>query len=367
MIPPSLTASMYGFGSDLEYIILTHYLVVLLDENAVEFTEEEVEEEEDDDEPLFIPFPGFTRTIEPLPYRGSDPEWETYVKVSRNEALLISMRARLADMACATVARHPVLCARFGKDVKVARYWLTIQYPFRPPPTLSIGGGNGITWAEQPVDPVAVSWTRQALWPSAVTLSLWSFTNALLRQNVTAIANFFGYESQTDPISNMQQAIEKINRQITRQPGKPSPALPAPPSQDRTGEGSSGSSLPPVDKQSTGSTTTPETLGRGASMGDAVPTVPSAKDMYMIRTAQEHTSGPWDKFKQSLAKKWRAPMSYPPRGSIRVSGLVEIDSPHYALMVDCVGWWDPQTEKYDLRTLTLQLRGVRPKKQSPLR
>ncbi|KAI0108948.1 hypothetical protein GGR51DRAFT_513692 [Nemania sp. FL0031] len=366
------------------YQITTRYAEALLDEFDMQLTDaerralekehqsQEYDDDEEGEEGIFIPFPGFTKTIEPLPFRGSDPEWQTYVKVSRDEALLVSMRASLADLACGAVSRHPVLRSRLGNDVHVSKYWLNIQYPFRPPPTfvrkgLAIGGGNGIAWTEQPVDSAAVFWTRQALWPSALTLSLWSFTTALARQNVAALAQFFGYESQTDPLSNMQQAIEKLNRQITRQPGKPSPALPPPPSQNRTGEGPTGSPLPPIDKQSTGSTTTPETLGTGAGMGGAIPPVPSAKDMYAIRTTKEHTSGPWDKFKQSLARTWRRPAAYPPRGSIRVSGLVEIDSPHSALIVDCLAWWDPQTERYDPRTLSLQLRGIRPKKQSPLR
>lgn len=38
-------------------------------------------------EPLFIPFPGTTREVKPRPYRGSDPEWQEFVKFSKDPEL----------------------------------------------------------------------------------------------------------------------------------------------------------------------------------------------------------------------------------------------------------------------------------------
>ncbi|TRX94917.1 hypothetical protein FHL15_004002 [Xylaria flabelliformis] len=351
---------------------LTRVLIALVDEEDLEITEEERQElEEAAEEPFFIPFPGFTKMVEPLPYRGSDPEWQAFVKVSKDVALLGAIRDGLAETARRAVARHPVIRRQWGDDASISKYWLDVQYPLRPPPTfvrqgLSFGGGDGIAWAKQPVDSVAVFWTRQALWPSALSVSLWSFTSALMTQNAMTIAKFFGYESQTDPLATMQQTIEKIHQQLKKQPGKPSAVTPPLPSQGRTGDGSTTSRLPPVERAA-GSTRTPEAMGTGAGTDNALPTAPKAKDMYMIRTAQEHTSGPWDAFNKSLAKKWRAPPAYPPRGSIRVSGLVEIITRRAIMTVDCVAWWDPQTKKYDRSTLSLSLRSIRPKIQSPLR
>ncbi|KAI0190948.1 hypothetical protein EV127DRAFT_511407 [Xylaria flabelliformis] len=352
---------------------LMRVLIASIDEEDLELTEEERQElEEAAEEPFFIPFPGFTQMVEPLPYRGSDPEWQAYIKVSKDMALLDSIRDGLAEMARRAIANHPVIKRQWGDDVNISKYWLDVQYPLKPPPTfvrqgLSFGGGDGITWAKQPVDSVAVFWTRQALWPSALSVSLWSFTSALMTQNAMTIAKFFGYESQTDPLATMQQTIEKIHQQLKKQPGKPSVVSPPLPPQGRTGDGSTTSPLPPVDERAAGSTRTPEAMGTGAGVNNALPTAPKAKDMYMIRTAQEHTSGAWDAFIKSLMKKWRAPPAYPPRGSIRVSGLVEINTRRAIMTVDCVAWWDPQTKKYDRSTVSLSLRSIRPKIQSPLR
>ncbi|KAI0446412.1 hypothetical protein F4803DRAFT_503452 [Xylaria telfairii] len=371
---PSISKFLaWGVMIYVSHEILLRGLETLLDEVESDMTDEERRELEEEAElPFFIPFPGFTQMVEPLPYRGSDPEWQAYVKVSRDGQLLLSIRSSLAETACRAVAKHPVLTSRWGKDPGISKYWLDVLYPLKPPPTfvrqgLSLGGGDGITWTKQPVDSAAVFWTRQALWPSAVSLSAWSFVSALVTQNAMNFAKFLGYETQRDPATSMQQAIDRLQQQIKKQPGKSTTVPPPLPSQGRAGDGSTASPLPPVDERAAGSTRTPETMGTGAGVDNALPTVPKAKDMYVIRTAREHTSGPWNNFVNSLAKKWRAPPAYPPRGSLRVSGLVEIETSRALLVVDCVGWWDPQTKKFDPKTLSLSLRAVRPKVQSPLR
>ncbi|KAJ3563182.1 hypothetical protein NPX13_g8290 [Xylaria arbuscula] len=336
------------------YEVVTRALVNLVEEADIEeINEEERKElEEEAAEPIFIPFPGFTQTVEPVPYRSTDPEWRAYIKVSRNQALLSSMRASLAEMARRAIVNDRRLTSACGKNATVSKFWLDVQYPLKPPPTfvrqgLSFGAGNGIAWTSQPVNSTAVFWTRQALWPSALTHSLWSFTNALVLQNATTIAKFLGFQSQTDSIANMQQTMERLQQQLGRQPGKPSAGSPPLPPQGRTSEESAASPLSSMDK----TTSRVHNNARNSRHG---------------RWSQEHTSGPWDKFKKRFAQKWRRPPAYPPRGSIRVSGLVEVVTQRALLTVDCIAWWDPQTETYDPRTVYLGLRTIRPKVQAPL-
>ncbi|KAI8955510.1 hypothetical protein F4801DRAFT_586670 [Xylaria longipes] len=351
----------------------TRALIALVDEEDLEITEQERQElDERAAKPYFIPFPGFTQMIEPLPYRGGDPEWKAYVKVSRDRELLASVRGSVAEMARHAITRDPVLTKKWGKDATISKHWLDIQYPLMSPPTfvrqgLSFGGGDGIAWAKRPVNSTAVFWTRQALWPSAVSISVWSFTSALVKQNFMMVKKFFGYETQADSVLTTQQAMERVQRGLKNQLGKSSAFRPPPPSQGQTGDRSTTSPFPPVDERAAGTTRTPETMSTGPSADNTPETVPKAKDMSMIRTTQEHTNGPWASFWQSLAKRWRAPRDYPPSGSIRVSGLVEVETSRAIMTVDCVAWWDPQTKKFDQRTLFLSLRAVRPKVQSPLR
>ncbi|KAI1191763.1 hypothetical protein F5B17DRAFT_380845 [Nemania serpens] len=356
------------------YIIMRNILVWVDEEEMTEAERQEIEDEEAATITIriegFIPLPGTTRMVPSLPYRSSDPEWREFLKISRDQALGLSIRTSLAELACRAVSRHSLLASRWGKDAAVSKYWLDIYYPFRPPPTfvrkgLSISG-DGIRVEEQPVDSAIVSRTRHALWPSALASALWSFTSALMTQNVAAISKFFGHEIQPPPSTNVYLAMEKFQQQLKKQSGRPSSAAVSPSSQDRADEGSTTGPLPPPDKIPAGSTTTPETMGTGAGV-DPAPAAPSVKDMPIVRMAQEHTSGPWDKFKKSFVQKWQRPPAQPPRGSIRVSGLVEITTTDAIIMVDCMGWWDPKTRKYDPYTTSLQLRAIRPKIQSAFR
>lgn len=55
------------------------------DKNLDETMKKELEEEEL--EPFFIPFPGTIRQKTPRPYRGSDPEWQEFIKFSKDPSL----------------------------------------------------------------------------------------------------------------------------------------------------------------------------------------------------------------------------------------------------------------------------------------
>ena len=71
--------------------------------------EQELEEEQ---KPLFIPFPGTTKKIAPQPYRGSDPEWQEFIKFSKDQELAQSVREELASFVRNLAERHPMLIAR---------------------------------------------------------------------------------------------------------------------------------------------------------------------------------------------------------------------------------------------------------------
>lgn len=55
-----------------------------VEENMDEETRKELEERGDS---IFIPFPGTIKQIQPPPYSGSDPEWQEYIKFSKDPAL----------------------------------------------------------------------------------------------------------------------------------------------------------------------------------------------------------------------------------------------------------------------------------------
>lgn len=106
---------------------------------------------------IFMPFPLTTKKIRPPPYSGRDPEWQAFIKLSKDKEANTSMRsalyrtplrrvcpgcradcsgARLEDLA--EIVRNEVgrsqLAQRLGSPIKVRRWWLDAEYPFGPPP-----------------------------------------------------------------------------------------------------------------------------------------------------------------------------------------------------------------------------------------
>jgi hypothetical protein len=71
-------------------------------------------------------------------------------------------------------------------------------------------------------------------------------------------------------------------------------------------------------------------------------------------------------FKTKFAQTWRPAPNYPPRGSILVSGLIELDSPKAWLVIDVRAAWDPKTKQYDPRSMHLGMRRLQMKRQAPL-
>jgi hypothetical protein len=72
-------------------------------------------------------------------------------------------------------------------------------------------------------------------------------------------------------------------------------------------------------------------------------------------------------FKQKFAEKWKPARAYPPRGSILVGGLVELDSPKAWLVFDVKAAYDPKTKDFDTPSMNLRLRRIQMKTQKPLR
>jgi len=88
-----------------------------------------------------------------------------------------------------------------------------------------------------------------------------------------------------------------------------------------------------------------------------------------VRTAlafQAHFMRAIQAFKMKFAQTYKPTPDFPPRGSILVSGMVEIDSPKAWLVFDVKAAWDPKERAYDPRSMHLKLRRMQMKKQGPL-
>jgi hypothetical protein len=215
-----------------------------------------------------------------------------------------------------------------------------------------------------PVDSLTVFRIRQALWPSALTQSLWSFSKVLFWHDTSAIGGMLGMQTKAQP--SFEAILAQSTKRSSPQPGEPK--------------------QPAEENASTHTTTANRDLGDpprpdsnralDKPPSDPLDALTKALKADAQRTQEAKDSTPpalklhllqaYMAFKTKFAQTWRPAPNYPPRGSILVSGLIELDSPKAWLVMDVKAAWDPKTKTYDARSMQVVIRRFQMKRQAPL-
>ena len=196
-----------------------------------------------------------------------------------------------------------------------------------------------------PVDAMTASRLRNVLWPSPLMKSIWSFSKVLIAEDIKSVARFFGIQVGSPP-TTIEQVLAK-HAELTR--------LPQTKKESKDGP----SPLPPL-TQTPGRTTIPTQPEVKA------PQTKASEDEKIPLPLQGHLTKPLLAFKTEFQKSWKPAKNFPPRGSILVTGFVEVDSPRAWLVFDVRAAWDPRTKTYDPMSMVLSLRRLQMKKQGPL-
>ncbi|KAH8905798.1 hypothetical protein BR93DRAFT_928371 [Coniochaeta sp. PMI_546] len=379
---------LYGCYVAYTTVVLSPVARWVEDEEEKLTAEERKALEEGADAAAFIPFPLTTHAVQPPPYSGRDPEWLEFVKLSKNKPLLQRIRDDLAFKVRKVAEASVPLTMKTGKPLKIRRYWLDIDYPYRPPIEYRRSGilltDDGMEWTTQPVDSSLVNAVNRVLWPSPLFLSTWAFAGTMLKQNAQDLLRAVGYESKSPPAfptspapqgtsagapgnppplpsqhhPDIQRALQRLQQQATKRPEDiKDPRAMASQNQGDAAYGSSPSPPP------TGTSHPP-----GTSPDRSKSDQEKAGDLFPGQAAAQSISAePWKAFKQQFLKAWKRVPEQPPRGCILVSGLVELEAPKGYTVVDVVAYWDPKTRQFDNKSMMVRLRRFQMKNQAPIR
>ncbi|KAM0329463.1 hypothetical protein ACHAQA_004772 [Verticillium albo-atrum] len=274
----------------------------------------ELDEELDDfDDSIFLPFPFTTAEVQSSPYRGSDPEWAQFGQISKDKQLQTRIRNELADKV-----KHVL--------------W----------------DEDGLHWTAEPVDSLTVFRLRKILWPTAMAQSSWAFTSAMAKQHWSEFQRMLGFETPPPP-SPFSRPRTTLDHPKIASAGRQTPdGIPA---DTPSGPGNKSTELQqPSDAPSGGKTN----FLKDAALSHA-------------GDVRQMSSGPWVEFVKKLSQTWKPTRNYPPRGSIIVSGFVEIETSKGFIVVDVSSYWNPKTKKFDSRSLFMNVRRIQMKVQSPAR
>ncbi|KAH7196664.1 uncharacterized protein B0J16DRAFT_365961 [Fusarium flagelliforme] len=280
---------------------------------------EEAEANHDPEEPLvFLPFPFTTEEVKQPPYRGSDPEWQTFVKVSQDKKLLQEIKNGLANEIKRGVERNPAFNKLLGGEVAVRKFWLDIIFPPAPPPIHYVSGimidEEGIFWGDRPIDSTAASTLAKALYPKALAMGCWTFVSFLAKQIAQDVGKGIGL-IEPDPPESAWQHVPVGSLPGTMPQQTPRVVVKHDPKTQT-------STLPPALN---------EILG--AAFG------PDAKLDPRLQAAS--LAGAF-----AFLRYWKPTRTLPSRGCIKVDGIVELKGKTAVMAVLVAGYYDPKTRQY---------------------
>lgn len=323
------------------------------------------EEEEGEERPFyaeedstFIPM----TWAKPLPrtfYKGSDPEWQEFLKVARDKARHKKIQDELVQVVYTGTQKHPGVQRQLGKDSKVGRYWLEIQFPDAPPQEYERSGveigDDFVAWSQQKVSAEQHWRLMRALWPATTFNALYATTKVLAGIQYRRAKQALGFEGK-DPFSpeeRFRTAMEMLEKQ---QQAKERKALGGTQTDPHGGAG-------PMVTPSSTAPASPDS-SKPSPPVTAVPYVPFSLPM-PPSDAIDTTDLPiaLHVFRSTMSKTWNPKKSEPPRGSFVVQGLVEVKGTRGRFIFDVQSCYDPAQRKFV--SVNAGVRGYKRWNQAP--
>ncbi|KAF1354917.1 hypothetical protein BDV97DRAFT_282308, partial [Delphinella strobiligena] len=286
-----------------------------------------------EEDSFFIPLT-WARKLPRTYYKGSDPEWQEYVKIAKDHTKHKRINLELADIICQGSINHPVIAKQLGKDLKVGKYWLDITFPDGPPQEYARSGievgDDFIALSTQRLSPEQQHRVSRALWPTAAFNGLYASSKVLFAFQYRRLKQALGIESTPEPGSpeaKMQHMLQMLQaQQQQQQQGKLVPGKAQ--ADPGTATTSASSSTSPSSDDSALKSLFPWLI--------KAPTPPTSIEMPLA----------FHVFNSTLAKDWLPKKMEPPRGTLVVQGLVQIKGPKAVLTFDVQGFYEPKSSRF---------------------
>ncbi|KAJ5333280.1 hypothetical protein MYU51_014681 [Penicillium brevicompactum] len=149
-----------------------------------------------DEDALFIPL-AWSRLQKGELYATSDPEWQQFVKLSKDREKLQALRDELANIVLTSAGDQ--MSKILGDPLALTGFWLVHQFPTRAPPGyvrsgLEIANGS-ISWVSKPMDPDMGDRLQMFMKPIHVVLAIRDAYLVLLLRQVERFQNPTGAEN----------------------------------------------------------------------------------------------------------------------------------------------------------------------------
>lgn len=301
-----------GQRLDVELEILDDPSAVTEDtDRGQEGDEEGLEDDEYASETsTFIPLTWATKQPRTY-YKGSDPEWQTFLSIARDKPRHAAIQSELVRMVFAGALQHASIARQLGGDAQVGKYWLDISFPDGPPPEyvragLEIGDGF-VAWSSQRVSAEQQWRTVRALWPTAALGGVWATMRVLAGMQWRRAKEALGWGQEEAGVGR----------------------------RDDRGAAAAAAAVVSSSSSSSSSSSPPQQVTSGSKF--PWPTIPlpsphTPTDLPIAMHVFSHT----------LSKAWQPVKMEPPRGTFIVQGLVEVRGHRGQMLFDVQSCYDPR-------------------------
>lgn len=324
--------------------------------------------EEGDDGPFyveedstFIPMT-WAKALPRTFYKGSDPEWQEFLKVARDKPRHKKIQDELVQVVFTGAQQHQGVQRQLGKEPKVGRFWLEISFPDAPPQEYERSGveigEDFVAWSQQKVSAQEHWKLMRALWPTTVFDSIWATTKVLAGIQYRRTKQALGWEGK-DPFSPEERFRTAMDLMEKHHQARERKAV------GGTQTDPHGSAGPIVTPSSTTPPPSPEAP-------DAKPSPPSPVNPLLhfpVPMPPTDAIATTDLpiaihvFRSTLNKTWNPKKMEPPRGSFVVQGLVEVKGARGRFIFDVQSCYDPVERKFV--SVNAGVRGYKRWNQAP--
>ena len=309
-------------------------------------TQEEDSEEDEfaDEDNTFIPMTWPTKLPRTF-YRGSDPEWQEFVKIAKDKPRHKKLQDELVAVVFNGAKQHPRVGMSIGKDLKVGRYWLEISFPDGPPQEYVRSGieigDDFIAWSPQKLSPENHFRLTRALWPKATLDGVYNTAIVFTGIQYRRLKQALGWE-EVNPTSVEERFKVALEQMEAKKAGKGRGGLPVGGNPQPSPGGTPGS-LVSVSSAANEAQSSPRASEDRSALPWMLSTpLPASEDLVNPTDVQIAKTV----FVHSLMKNWNPKKMEPPRGSFVVQGLVEIKGSKGKIMFDVQSCYDPKESKF---------------------
>ncbi|KAL8828986.1 MAG: hypothetical protein Q9170_006365 [Blastenia crenularia] len=318
----------------ITYFLTASAVVVVFLADDEDDDEEEVEEKKTDHQTtsaakkakegdtVFLPL-GFAYKLPRKFYKGTDPEWQSFIQLSNDKTLCNSLKNQLTGMVGQTVGSLPVFQKVLGADIKPRKFWIDIDFPDGPPPEYERRGlefaDDHISWTTRPVDPLHYAKLQKALWPDSLASSFWASSKTMTSLQYAKLKRVLDFTSSTEASDSEDSEtpdlkLQKLSQQPNRQTQKSAPG-----SDNDMPAGSP--TLNNTQRQSS-------TKHGPSDLSKLLPVMPN------LPVVGDDTASALKAFKKKFERTWQPANAPPERGTAIFSGMIELVGPKGVAVMD---------------------------------